>query len=204
MPSAAADDKLPGLGATSAPRVVRGRRGESHADRRFPGAYVEGQFTGPSPWTPGLEPQLPEPLSIEALIDQMASAGVDRVVIVPPHWEGLRNDYATEALDRTPIDFASWAASISSGRMPGAIAELMKQRGNLGMRQSFLSTREREQLVAGACSLAVGRCRTIRHTGDDPCTICSSARKDRDTPSTAEADPRSHGFSTVISRNLRL
>jgi predicted TIM-barrel fold metal-dependent hydrolase len=102
------------------------------------------------PWTPGLEPQLPEPLSIEALIDQMASASVDRVVIVPPHWEGMRNDYATEAFDRYPDRFR-FMGRLNLER-PDARAQLrgwMKQRGNLGMRQSFLSTREREQLVNG-------------------------------------------------------
>ena len=103
------------------------------------------------PWTPGLEPQLPEPLSIEGLIDQMTSAGVDRVVIVPPHWEGLRNDYATEAFDRHPDRFR-FMGRLDLER-PDARAQLpgwMKQRDNLGMRQSFLSKRERDQLVNGA------------------------------------------------------
>lgn len=103
------------------------------------------------PWTPGLEPQLPEPLSIENLIDQMAGAGVDRVVLVPPVWEGMRNDYATEAFDRYPDRFR-FMARLNLER-PNARAQLpgwMKQRGNLGMRQSFLSRRERERLVDGA------------------------------------------------------
>ena len=103
------------------------------------------------PWTPGLEPQLPEPLSIEGLIDQMTGAGVDRVVIVPPHWEGLRNDYATEAFDRHPDRFR-FMGRLNLER-PDARAQLpdwMQQRGNLGMRQSFLSKHERDQLVNGA------------------------------------------------------
>ena len=103
------------------------------------------------PWTPGLEPQLPEPLSIEGLIDQMGSAGVDRVVIVPPHWEGQRNDYATEAFDRYPDRFR-FMGRLNLER-PDARAQLpgwMGQRGNLGMRQSFLSRHERDRLVNGA------------------------------------------------------
>ena len=122
------------------------------------------------PWTPGLEPQLPEPLSIEGLIDQMTGAGVDRVVIVPPHWEGLRNDYATEAFDRHPDRFR-FMGRLDLER-PDARAQLpgwMQQRGNLGMRQSFLSKHERDQLGERRLRLAVGGCRTISYPGDGPC-----------------------------------
>jgi predicted TIM-barrel fold metal-dependent hydrolase len=103
------------------------------------------------PWTAGLEPQLPEPLSIERLIREMDVAGVDRVVIVPPHWEGMRNDYATEAYDRRP-DLFRFMGRLNLER-PDARAQTpdwMKQRGVLGMRQSFLSKHEREQLANGA------------------------------------------------------
>lgn len=36
----------------------------------------------------------------------MDEAGVDRVVIVPPSWEGDRNDYAIKAVRRYPARFA--------------------------------------------------------------------------------------------------
>jgi predicted TIM-barrel fold metal-dependent hydrolase len=36
----------------------------------------------------------------------MAGAGVDRVVLVPPSWEGYRNDYALEAAQQYPHRFA--------------------------------------------------------------------------------------------------
>jgi predicted TIM-barrel fold metal-dependent hydrolase len=103
------------------------------------------------PWTPGVEPQLPEPLGIEGLVEQMTGAGVDRVVIVPPVWEGMRNDYATEAFDRFPDRFR-FMGRLDLER-PGARAQLpgwMAQRGNLGMRQSFLSKHERDQFAGGA------------------------------------------------------
>ena len=103
------------------------------------------------PWTPGIEPQLAEPLSIAMLVREMCTAGVDRAVLLPPHWEGLRNDYATEACDHHPDRFRFM------GRLdleaPGAAARLpgwMGQPGILGMRQSFLSGRERDRLVSGA------------------------------------------------------
>jgi hypothetical protein len=47
-------------------------------------------------WVPGLQPQLPEPFTIERAISMMDEAGVDRAVIVPPSWPGDRNDYALE------------------------------------------------------------------------------------------------------------
>src|SRR5262249_24848432 len=42
------------------------------------------------PWTPGLRPQLPEPFGYERLHAMMNEAGVDRVVLIPPSWEGER------------------------------------------------------------------------------------------------------------------
>ena len=117
---------------------------------------VDGQVhiwkaeTPDRPWTKGLEPQLPEPLGIEDLMGHMESAGVGRVIIVPPHWEGLRNDYATEAYDRFPDKFR-FMGRLNLER-PDARAQLpawMKQRGCLGMRQSFLSTEEREKITSG-------------------------------------------------------
>jgi predicted TIM-barrel fold metal-dependent hydrolase len=54
------------------------------------------------PWVRGMVPQLPEPFTIERLLPMMDEAGVDRVVIVPPSWEGDRVDYALEAARRYP------------------------------------------------------------------------------------------------------
>ena len=107
--------------------------------------------TADRPWVKGLTPQLPEPLGIEDLLGHMQSAAVDRVVIVPPHWEGMRSDYATEAFDRYPEKFR-FMGRLNLER-PDARAQLpgwMQQRGNLGMRQSFLAKHERDQLVSGA------------------------------------------------------
>ena len=54
------------------------------------------------PWVPGLKPQLPEPFTIEKLVPSMDEAGVDRAVIVPPSWEGDRNDLALAAARAHP------------------------------------------------------------------------------------------------------
>jgi predicted TIM-barrel fold metal-dependent hydrolase len=103
------------------------------------------------PWTPGVPPQLPEPMTIELLVDEMTRAGVDRAVIVPPGWEAMRNDYATEAFDKYPDRFR-FMARLGLKR-PDARALLpgwMQQRGNLGMRQVFIYKFDYDQVANGA------------------------------------------------------
>jgi L-fuconolactonase len=89
-------------------------------------------------------------MSISRLLSAMRAAGVDRVVIVPPNWEGMRNDYATEAYDSHPDRFRFMGRlNLDRPDAPAQLASWMQLRGNLGMRQSFLSKRERGQLVSG-------------------------------------------------------
>ena len=47
-------------------------------------------------------PHRPEPFSAADLLAEMDAAGVDRVVIVPPSWEGDRNDLALAACRQHP------------------------------------------------------------------------------------------------------
>src|SRR5256712_12097414 len=61
--------------------------------------HVWGADTPGRPWPPG-EAYLahkPYPGTKDMALDGMKEAGVDRVVIVPPSWEGDRNDPALEA-----------------------------------------------------------------------------------------------------------
>ena len=90
------------------------------------------------PWLPNCVAQLPEPFLIEKLVPMMDEAGVDRAVIVPPSWEGDRNDYALEAVRRYPTRFAVM------GRIPLAdpqtaklIPDWKRQPGMLGIRLTF-------------------------------------------------------------------
>jgi len=81
----------------------------------------------------------------------MDAAGVDRAVICPPLWEGVRNDYALEAAKRHPNRFAVM------GRVdldnPEASRKLIpawrKQPGMLGLRHPFHRPEARGLLVAG-------------------------------------------------------
>src|SRR5262245_578198 len=49
---------------------------------------------------------IPRPFSYYELLARMDEAGVDRVVIVPPSWEGYHNEYGLEAAKKWPQRFA--------------------------------------------------------------------------------------------------
>jgi L-fuconolactonase len=67
-----------------------------------------GPDTPQRPWLPGGATLAlrPEPLGKDKLLDEMDAAGVNRVVIVPPSWEGNCNDLALEAARLHPDRFA--------------------------------------------------------------------------------------------------
>lgn len=70
--------------------------------------HIWAAATSDRPWPPGWmqDAQKPYPISKEALLFQMDLAGVRRVVIVPPSWEGDRNDLGLEAARTYPDRFA--------------------------------------------------------------------------------------------------
>src|SRR5438093_231421 len=61
--------------------------------------HIWGADTPERPWPPGGASlaHRPQPLGKDELLREMDAAGVDRVVLVPPSWEGERNDLALEA-----------------------------------------------------------------------------------------------------------
>jgi len=70
--------------------------------------HIWGADTPARPWPPGRAAQAHRstPLGVEELLQAMSRAGVDRVVLVPPSWEGDRNDLALEAARQYPDRFA--------------------------------------------------------------------------------------------------
>jgi predicted TIM-barrel fold metal-dependent hydrolase len=89
------------------------------------------------------------PYPYEQLLADMAAAGVDRAVLVPPSIEGDRNDYALEAARRHPDRFAVM------GRFPlinGQGRDLLagwKKAGMLGVRLTFHRDADRPWLTDG-------------------------------------------------------
>ena len=100
--------------------------------------HIWGADTAERPWPRRAEPQRPVPLGKDELLREMDAAGVDRVVIVPPSWEGDRNDLATEAHLAHPERFATMGRldplDPASTR---AIAHWRAQPGMLGLRFTF-------------------------------------------------------------------
>jgi predicted TIM-barrel fold metal-dependent hydrolase len=91
------------------------------------------------PWVPGMVPQLPEPFTYDKLLPMMDQAGVSRVVIVPPSWEGDRIDYALEAAGKYPDRFAVMGRiPLADPKSAALLPRWKDQPGMLGMRVTFL------------------------------------------------------------------
>jgi len=76
----------------------------------------------------------PRPFSKDDLLREMAAAGVDRAVIVPPSWEGDRNDLALAAAKAHPDRFAVMGRPPPGRPNPHALDDWRKQPGMLGIR----------------------------------------------------------------------
>jgi len=79
-------------------------------------------------------PHQPHPLGAEDLLRHMDAAGVDRVVIVPPSWEGDRNDLAIAACRAHPERFAIMGRLDLLPAEPAVLGAWRSQPGMLGLR----------------------------------------------------------------------
>ena len=84
------------------------------------------------------KPHRPSPLTYDRLLQEMAAAGVDRVILVPPSWEGYRNDYALEAARKHSDRFAVMGkVPLNDPASKSKLPNWLKQPGLLGFRISF-------------------------------------------------------------------
>jgi predicted TIM-barrel fold metal-dependent hydrolase len=91
-----------------------------------------------------------EPLGKDELLREMDAAGVDRVVIVPPSWEGDHNDLALEAAQRHPDRFAVMGRlAIERPESRDLVATWKHQPGMLGVRLTLHRGAQREWLRDG-------------------------------------------------------
>lgn len=88
------------------------------------------------PWPARHKPHRPEPITAEDLLREMAAAGVDRVVLVPPSWEGERNDVVLAAARAHPERFAVMGR-LDPGGPREALRDWRAQPGMLGLRFTF-------------------------------------------------------------------
>ena len=80
----------------------------------------------------------------------MDRAGVDRAVIVPPSWEGDRNDLALEAARQHPDRFAVMGRlALERPESRSLLADWRRQPGMLGLRFTFHTDLQRPWLTDG-------------------------------------------------------
>lgn len=113
--------------------------------------HIWGANIPERPWpTNHHPPHRPIPFSMGDLLGEMDRAGVRRVVIVPPSWEGFRNDLALEAARRHPDRFGVMGlidTSLPASR--GLMAAWRRQPGMLGVRLIFARPHQRPILSEG-------------------------------------------------------
>lgn len=111
--------------------------------------HVWAADTPERPWPKRAEPHR-APIGKDELLAEMDKAGVDGVVIVPPSWEGDRNDLAIAAASAYPERFCIMGRF--DPEAPGArdqIAGWKRQTGMLGMRFTFHTEILRQPLLDG-------------------------------------------------------
>ena len=114
--------------------------------------HIWGADTPDRPWPPGgaRRAQKPYPVTKDMLLAEMDTAGVSRVVIVPPSWEGDRNDLALQAARLHPKRFAVMGRlAIERPESRALVAHWKEQPGMLGMRFTFHTDLQRPRLTDG-------------------------------------------------------
>ena len=114
--------------------------------------HIWGADTPDRPWPPGRahQAQKPFPVTKDMLLGEMEAAGVSRVVLVPPSWEGDRNDLALEAARLHRDRFAVMGRlALERPESRALVADWRKQPGMLGMRFTFHTDVSRPWLTDG-------------------------------------------------------
>jgi L-fuconolactonase len=113
--------------------------------------HIWAANTPERPWPARHEPHKPQPITAADMVREMKAAGVDKCVLVPPSWEGERNDVCLAAAEKYPGQFAVMGRldpEAPSSR--GEIAGWRKQKGMLGLRFTFHRPFLRPQLTEGS------------------------------------------------------
>jgi predicted TIM-barrel fold metal-dependent hydrolase len=114
--------------------------------------HLWGADSPSRPWPPGEahRAQKPHPVTKDMALAGMKEAGVDRVVVVPPSWEGDRNDLALEAARLHPDRFAVMGRlALEKPESRTLVDGWKRQPGMLGMRFTFSTERQRPWLTDG-------------------------------------------------------
>jgi L-fuconolactonase len=112
--------------------------------------HIWGADTPQRPWPARAHAQRDVPLGAEEVLGWMDAGGIDRAIIVPPSWEGDRNDLAIAAAARYPDRFAVMGRfDPDAPRARDQVAGWREQPGMLGMRFSFHTPVLRQPFLDG-------------------------------------------------------
>ncbi|MFF5019993.1 amidohydrolase family protein [Streptomyces sp. NPDC001165] len=103
------------------------------------------------PWPPGAGPAHREvPPTVEELLTAMDGSGVGHAVLVPPSWEGDRNDVVLAAADARPDRFSVMGrVAVHGSRWAWRLDELRGRPGVRGVRLTLHRSPWRELFTAG-------------------------------------------------------
>lgn len=116
--------------------------------------HIWAADTPERPWPPGQAARAhqPVPLTAEDLLQKMDAAGVARAILVPPSWEGDRNDVVLAAAHRWPERFAVMGRlSLEAPASRDEFLPLTRTKGMLGLRFTF-HTKEQQKLLTGGAA----------------------------------------------------
>lgn len=101
------------------------------------------------PWI-SPEAHLPDPFGYQDLLREMKVAGVDRAILVPPGWEGARNDFALEGAAKHPDRFAVMGRiPIEDPETVAVLPQWQKPSGMLGIRVALQKEYHKRWLTDG-------------------------------------------------------
>jgi len=121
--------------------------------------HVWKEETPDRPWVPGARERIrlnghrEDPFSYEECLALMDEAGVDRVIIVPPSWEGDRIDYSLEAAEAYPDRFGIMARITQNEPEQGKaqMREFASIDAIKGIRLTFHRPIDRNWMIDGTC-----------------------------------------------------
>ncbi len=117
--------------------------------------HIWAADTPERPWPPIVDPtqsrpHKPQPITTADMLREMDAAGVDRALIAPPVWEGVRNDLALAAARDYPERFAVMGrVDLNNPASRDLLPTWKQQPGMLGLRYALGRPLVRPLLIEG-------------------------------------------------------